>query len=137
MQQPALQQPNVQGLRFAPVPPTGDQYEQLLQRQHIFQNKLIDPQQQQNLLKQQQQQQVVQNHQLLNKLPVVQQQTQSVNLLVSSTTTSEQEIPDNVTAEIEKLEEETGTMVELQGVSDILGGLGEEDDELLGKFWKI
>lgn len=46
---------------------------------------------------------------------------------------TEQEIPDNVTAELEKLEQE-GSMVELQGVGDILGGLGDDDDELLGKI---
>lgn len=45
---------------------------------------------------------------------------------------TDQEIPDNVTAELEKLEQD-GTMVELQGVGDLLGGLPEDDDELLGK----
>lgn len=70
--------------------------------------------------------------------------------------TNEQEIPDNVTAELEKLEQETGmmsifrflwtlweicgsfgvsgTMAELQGVSEILGGLGDDDDELLAEM---
>ncbi|XP_076251798.1 uncharacterized protein LOC143191021 isoform X3 [Rhynchophorus ferrugineus] len=47
---------------------------------------------------------------------------------------TEQEIPDNVTAELEKLEQETGTMAELQGVSEILGGLGDDDDELLAEM---
>ncbi|XP_023312429.1 histone-lysine N-methyltransferase 2C isoform X6 [Anoplophora glabripennis] len=47
---------------------------------------------------------------------------------------NEEGIPDNVTAELEKLEQETGTMVELQGVSDILGGLGDDDDELLAEM---
>lgn len=47
---------------------------------------------------------------------------------------TEQEIPDNVTAELEKLEEESGTMAELQGVSDILGGLGDEDDDILAEM---
>lgn len=46
------------------------------------------------------------------------------------TSTNEQEIPDNVTAELEKLEQETGTMAELQG-DDILGGLGDDDDDIL------
>lgn len=50
----------------------------------------------------------------------------------NESSSTEQEIPDNVTAELEKLEQETGTIVELHGVSDILGGLGEDDDELLG-----
>ncbi|XP_060525404.1 histone-lysine N-methyltransferase 2C-like [Cylas formicarius] len=53
---------------------------------------------------------------------------------VSQTASNEQEIPDNVTAELEKLEQETGTMAELQGVSDILGGLGDDDDELLAEM---
>ncbi|CAH1176242.1 unnamed protein product [Phaedon cochleariae] len=47
---------------------------------------------------------------------------------------NEEGIPDNVTAELEKLEQETGTMVELQGVSEILGGLGDDDDELLAEM---
>jgi histone-lysine N-methyltransferase MLL3 len=53
----------------------------------------------------------------------------------SENTTNDQEIPDNVTAELEKLEQETGTMAELQGVGDILGGLGDDDDELLGTYF--
>lgn len=45
------------------------------------------------------------------------------------------EIPDNVTAELEKLEQEEGPpMVEAESVSAILGDLGEDDDELLGKI---
>jgi len=53
----------------------------------------------------------------------------------SGTTTSEaSEIPDNVTAELEKLEQEgAGPMVEVEGVSAILGDLADDDDELLGK----
>lgn len=43
------------------------------------------------------------------------------------------EIPDNVTAELEKLEQEGAPMVEVEGVSAILGDLGDDDDELLGK----
>lgn len=45
------------------------------------------------------------------------------------------EIPDNVTAELEKLEQEGAPMVEVEGegVSAILGELGDDDDELLGK----
>lgn len=45
-----------------------------------------------------------------------------------------QEIPDSVTAELEKLEQEGGAMAEVDNVTDILGGLVEDDDELLGKF---
>lgn len=44
-----------------------------------------------------------------------------------------QEIPDSVTAELEKLEQEGGAMAEVDNVTDILGGLVEDDDELLGK----
>ena len=44
------------------------------------------------------------------------------------------EIPDNVTAELEKLEQEGGApMVEVENVSAILEDLGDDDDELLGK----
>lgn len=43
------------------------------------------------------------------------------------------EIPDNVTAELEKLEQEGAPMVEVENVSAILGDLGDDDDELLGK----
>lgn len=64
--------------------------------------------------------------------PPVTQHPQSAP--AETTNASDQEIPDNVTAELEKLEQETGTMVELQGVSDILGGLGDDDDELLGSY---
>lgn len=55
---------------------------------------------------------------------------------ISETTTSEasSEIPDNVTAELEKLEQEGAPMVEVEGVSAILGDLADDDDELLGKF---
>ncbi|CAG2053010.1 unnamed protein product [Timema podura] len=41
-----------------------------------------------------------------------------------------QEIPESVTAELEKLEQEGGPMVEVEGVSAILADLGD-DDELL------
>jgi len=48
-------------------------------------------------------------------------------------TSEASEIPDNVTAELEKLEQEgAGPMVEVEGVSAILGDLADDDDELLG-----
>lgn len=58
---------------------------------------------------------------------------------IGETTTSEasSEIPDNVTAELEKLEQEGGAspMVEVaEGVNAIFGDLADDDDELLGKF---
>lgn len=44
--------------------------------------------------------------------------------------TSEQtEIPDNVTAELEKLEDENAGIGEVEGVGDLLGDLGEDDDD--------
>lgn len=48
-------------------------------------------------------------------------------------TSEASEIPDNVTAELEKLEQEGAPMVEVEGVSAILGDLADDDDELLGK----
>ncbi|CAH0559006.1 unnamed protein product [Brassicogethes aeneus] len=45
---------------------------------------------------------------------------------------TEQEIPDNVTAEIEKLEQENGTMTEFTSVGDILGL--DDDDMLLDEM---
>lgn len=51
------------------------------------------------------------------------------------TTSEASEIPDNVTAELEKLEQEgAGPMVEVEGVSAILGDLADDDDELLGEL---
>lgn len=47
---------------------------------------------------------------------------------------SGEEIPDSVTAELEKLEQEEGVVGEVEGVSAILGDLVEDDDELLGKY---
>lgn len=42
------------------------------------------------------------------------------------------EIPDAVTAELEKLEQDdSAVMNEVEGVGDILGGLGDDDDDLL------
>lgn len=68
----------------------------------------------------------------LHRPQVLEQKT--VTASASEGGSNEQEIPDNVTAELEKLEEETGTMAELQGVGDILGGLGDEDDDILGMY---
>lgn len=49
---------------------------------------------------------------------------------------SREEIPESVTAELEKLEQEEGgpSLVEVEGVNAILGDLVEDDDELLGNF---
>lgn len=40
-----------------------------------------------------------------------------------------QEIPDNVTADLEKFEDENVAMGEVEGVGDILSNLGEDDDD--------
>lgn len=99
-------------------PASVEQYEQLLQRQQInLQARHADQ---------------ITNIRTSVSNAVLAQRTLGVS--VSSVGESnEQEIPDNVTAELEKLEQE-GTMVDLQGVSEILGGL-EDDDELLGEIW--
>lgn len=51
----------------------------------------------------------------------------------TANTSESSEIPDNVTAELEKLEQEGAPMVEVEGVSAILGDLADDDDELLGE----
>ena len=51
---------------------------------------------------------------------------------VAASAPDTQEIPESVTAELEKLEQEGGTMVEVEGVGAILAELGD-DKELLGK----
>jgi hypothetical protein len=51
------------------------------------------------------------------------------------TMTETSEIPDNVTAELEKLEQEGAPMVEVENVSAILGDLADDDDELLGEYF--
>jgi hypothetical protein len=51
---------------------------------------------------------------------------------VAASATDSQEIPESVTAELEKLEQEGGAMVEVEGVGAILAELGD-DKELLGK----
>lgn len=61
--------------------------------------------------------------------PVVLPAVSEANVTMSETS----EIPDNVTAELEKLEQEGAPMVEVENVSAILGDLADEDDELLGK----
>lgn len=118
-------------VRFAPGtirPASVEQYEQLLQRQVALQARAVDSQISPRL--------PVSQIQPIQR-PLINQQPTVPNAPTPNTETntqSEQEIPDNVTAELEKLEQETGTMVELQGVSEILGGLGDDDDELLAEM---
>lgn len=97
-------------------------FEQILQRQTQFQAR--QPEQLPNL-RLSTPQAVVNHKAIQQQLPVTNQ------VQTPEHASSEQEIPDNVTAEIEKLEQED-SMVELQGVGDILGGLGDDEDELLG-----
>ncbi|KAJ8921946.1 hypothetical protein NQ315_008580 [Exocentrus adspersus] len=132
-QQQRLAATNAQGIqqqfvRFLPgvVRPTAVEQFELLQRQNQLQNqtRMADPSSG-------------------AKLPIGQggmvqrplgQQQNVANTASSDNNANEEGIPDNVTAELEKLEQETGTMAELQGVSDILGGLGDDDDELLAEM---
>ncbi|XP_075232135.1 uncharacterized protein LOC142330615 [Lycorma delicatula] len=52
----------------------------------------------------------------------------------TGTASEGEEIPESVTAELEKLEQEGGGMVEVEGVGAILGDLVEDDDELLAEM---
>ncbi|KAK9512092.1 hypothetical protein O3M35_000594 [Rhynocoris fuscipes] len=56
-----------------------------------------------------------------------------VEARISSANREGEEIPESVTAELEKLEQEGG-MAEVESVSAILGDLGEDDDELLAEM---
>ncbi|XP_030747248.1 uncharacterized protein LOC115875851 [Sitophilus oryzae] len=112
-------------------PTTIEQYEQLIQQRQNLQNSR-GPFDQTNP-----------RHPLAQRpsgviqrpsLAVSQSSVMGGGAAASGDPSGEQEIPDNVTAELEKLEQETGTMAELQGVSEILGGLGDDDDELLAEM---
>lgn len=102
-----------------------EQYEQILQKQAQIQNA-----------RQQNESPVPQSIIPIQRVPSIDQHVAASNANNDSSST-DQEIPDNVTAELEKLEQETGTMVELQGVSEILGGLGEDDDDILGMLISV
>ncbi|XP_044258429.1 histone-lysine N-methyltransferase 2C-like isoform X2 [Tribolium madens] len=128
-QQPQQQMFSGGTVRFAPgiVRPTSVEQYELLQRQQqqaTFQPRATEPQ-------------------MAPRLPIsqvtnIQRPSISQTPTVPSSGTSnenqsnDQEIPDNVTAELEKLEQENGTMPDLPGV-DILGGL-DDDDELLAEM---
>ena len=68
------------------------------------------------------------------QIPAVQRHVDSPTAVtaVAASTPDTQEIPESVTAELEKLEQEGGAMVEVEGVGAILAELGD-DKELLGK----
>lgn len=73
-------------------------------------------------------------HEMIPGIDMVVQQQSSIQGSEVATTEShhpEPEIPDNVTAELEKLEDENAGMGEVEGVGDILGDLGEDDDDEL------
>ncbi|CAG9863833.1 unnamed protein product [Phyllotreta striolata] len=110
-------------------PTTVEQYEQLLQRQGNNQNQMHAEDQQQGVARMPVAQSGVVQRPHVAQASV----TGAVATASTESNPSEEGIPDNVTAELEKLEQETGTMVELQGVSDILGGL-DDDDELLAEM---
>lgn len=120
-------------LRFAQSssvrPANVEQYEELLQRQQSATGDHF----QRDRAEQLNQCRLALNQQLQRQHAVAEQKAASGSSATAENANNEQEIPDNVTAELEKLEEESGTMVELQGVSDILGGLGDDDDDILGK----
>lgn len=127
--------------RAPSTPRPTDSYDQMVQRQHLnFQIKQ-EPQSPQSLNPsvnvapqniEQQQRLENQNKQNVN-LPTVVSSSSSPSGNTMANATETQEIPDNVTAELEKLEQENGGMVEVEGVGDILG-LGEDDDELLAEM---
>ncbi|XP_024080404.1 histone-lysine N-methyltransferase 2D-like isoform X6 [Cimex lectularius] len=60
-------------------------------------------------------------------------QQQTVEQRIQGTRDGE-EIPDVVTAELEKLEQEGGSIAEVEAVSAIFGDLAEDDDELLAEM---
>lgn len=75
-----------------------------------------------------------QNHRFSNVIGSNSGQVQATGLVDSESN----EIPDNVTAELEKLEQEENSGIgEVEGVGDILGGLAEDDDDLLGNYLLI
>ncbi|XP_056641929.1 histone-lysine N-methyltransferase 2C-like isoform X3 [Diorhabda sublineata] len=117
-----IQQQFVRFTSAAARPATLEQYE-LLQRQANAQ--IRGPEQQGAPRMVLNQASVIQRPQVVQAAPTTS---------ATESNSSEEGIPDNVTAELEKLEQETGTMVELQGVSEILGGLGDDDDELLAEM---
>lgn len=63
---------------------------------------------------------------------IQQHQDPNVPTTVNQTATDTEGIPDSVTAELEKLEQDEN--VGMDGVGDILGGLGDDDDDLLNSL---
>ncbi|KAG5672534.1 hypothetical protein PVAND_002656 [Polypedilum vanderplanki] len=64
-----------------------------------------------------------------NQINPTQPNTTDQNVVHQQTGTDVEGIPDSVTAELEKLEQDEN--VGMDGVGDILGGLGDDDDDLL------
>lgn len=126
------------------MPVMQQQHQQLGHQQQVGQQQTMQqsPSGEQNALLQQrlQQRPVLVGQQNVQQMHGGQQVTQQSNIQGASEQTSgqgtgdQQEIPDIVTAEIEKLEQEQEETLpgEVEGVGDILGKLGDDDDELLG-----
>lgn len=87
----------------------------------MINNQMVQQQQQQRLINPNIQQRNVQSHQDPN-----------VPTTVNQSTSDTEGIPDSVTAELEKLEQDEN--VGMDGVGDILGGLGDDDDDLLNSL---
>lgn len=159
-----VQQQYVRFLPGAVRPTTVEQFE-ILQRQNQLQqqNRIVDPGTGPRLPV---------NQGGVIQRPALVQPAAPASTSAQEASVSEEGIPDNVTAELEKLEQESGTrnfffifdviikikcvqcgtiisnesetvtktvffsgtMVEFQGVTDILGGLGDDDDELLAEM---
>ncbi|XP_011303059.1 histone-lysine N-methyltransferase 2C isoform X3 [Fopius arisanus] len=128
----------------APRNPMAEQYEMLQQSPQV-------PQPQPQLQTQQQPPRFPDSNQTMQRIVRAGQDTsQSVRMMSqqsmarpplipsavndNQSTSEASEIPDNVTAELEKLEQEGAPMVEVEGVSAILGDLAEDDDELLAEM---
>lgn len=116
----------------------------IAQQQTLIQQQPFSPQQSQgvrlqtnivNVVKPNEMQpgQVIQqrlSHQGMQSIGGISQGTVETGV-AQPTDSDTQEIPDNVTAELEKLEHENAVMGEVEGVGDLLGDLGEDDDDEL------
>lgn len=100
-------------------------------------NAAFNPNQGEIMVSQNQQAMMISNQQVMAQQramnPNIQQhQDPNVPTTVNQPTTDTEGIPDSVTAELEKLEQDEN--VGMDGVGDILGGLGDDDDDLLNSL---
>lgn len=120
------------------------------QRMTLNPNQVFNPQQQGEMIAAQGQQGMIINNQPSQIMiqqramnPNIQQHVQThqipsqdsnvVSSMVNRASSTDVEgIPDSVTAELEKLEQDEN--VAMDGVGDILGGLGDDDDDLLNSL---